>query len=141
MLLRRWSRYAAFMKLAMNLLPIRVMTFNIFHSDLEEDEIEHFSDIWANRADFSVKTVMRYAPDVICLQEFTRHIHGDTYERQFPEYGSIVTDDHGESIGTVIFWRSARFECLDSGTFWLGPNPEERAAAWGAGDPLTAFST
>ena len=45
---------------------LRVMTLNNFNS-VPPDEIECFSDVWANRAAFNVATLKRYDPDIIGL--------------------------------------------------------------------------
>ena len=48
---------------------LRVMSFNVFTTLLAGDEIEHPSDVWADRADLNVRTIRRYAPDLIGVQE------------------------------------------------------------------------
>ncbi len=113
---------------------VRVMTFNIFLTTLPPDDIQFFSDIWSNRADFNVATINRYNPDVIGFQEFDLG-HWATYREQLANYIPYGVD---ENLGTVIFWKADRFERLDSGFFWLGDHPNERKADWGAEDPLSA---
>lgn len=87
---------------------LRLMTLNNFNT-VAEDEIEHFSDIWANRADFNVKTLKRYRPDVIGLQEF-EPIHWVTYQQALPEYEALLSNPNG--AGTAILWQRERFELL-----------------------------
>jgi endonuclease/exonuclease/phosphatase family metal-dependent hydrolase len=84
------------------------MTLNNFNT-VPEGEIEYFSDIWANRADFNVKTLKRYASDVIGLQEF-EPIHWATYQQDLPEYEALISNANGE--GTAILWQRERFELL-----------------------------
>jgi endonuclease/exonuclease/phosphatase family metal-dependent hydrolase len=116
-------------------LPVaRVMSFNIFNTLPPEEEIQYFSDIWANRADFNVATIKRYEPDIIGFQEFCPE-HWNTYRAQFPEYQHYAAD---LNVGTVIFWKASRFERRDAGMFWLGENIHERKAAWGSADALCA---
>ena len=35
---------------------IRAMSFNVFNT-LPDSEVEYFSDVWTNRAEFNVKTI------------------------------------------------------------------------------------
>jgi endonuclease/exonuclease/phosphatase family metal-dependent hydrolase len=91
------------------------MTFNIFNT-VPDDEIEHFSDHWANRAAFNVKTIKRYDPDLIGFQEF-EPVHRATYRETLPDYAHAIGNEAGE--GTTIFWKAARFELVDSGVLSL----------------------
>jgi endonuclease/exonuclease/phosphatase family metal-dependent hydrolase len=113
---------------------LRVMTFNIFLTTLPSEEIQFFSDVWANRADFNVATIKRYNPDIIGFQEFDAG-HWATYNKHLADYANYGVQ---EAIGTVIFWKSARFSCTDCGYFWLGDDPAQQQADWGAEDPLSA---
>lgn len=90
---------------------IRVMTLNNFNT-IPEADIEYFSDIWANRAAFNVKTIRRYNPDVIGLQEF-EPIHWDTYQQDLGDYTGVIANPSGES--TAILWKAARFDLLAHG--------------------------
>ena len=116
---------------------LRVMSFNVFITTLAGDEVEHPSDVWADRKDLNVRTIRRYAPDLIGFQEVDEG-HRAAYAEHLADYESLTTDTRGEEIGTAIYWKAERFERLASGVFYLGPNPDERAPAWGAEDPLTA---
>jgi endonuclease/exonuclease/phosphatase family metal-dependent hydrolase len=113
---------------------LRLMTFNIFLTTLPADEIEFFSDVWANRSAFNVATIRRYRPDVIGFQEFD-HGHWQTYQTELADYAQYGAD---EATGTPIFWKADRFEKIDTEHFWLGDDPLVKIAAWGAEDPLSA---
>lgn len=117
------------------LAHIRVMTFNIFQSPLQEEDIQFFSDVWANRADFNVATIKRYKPDIIGFQEFCPD-HWQTYREQLSEYLAYGVE---LEAGNVIFWKPSRFERIANGFFWLGDNPHERKPDWGAEDPMSAM--
>lgn len=94
---------------------IRVMTLNNFNT-IPEADIEYFSDVWANRAAFNVKTLKRYNPDVIGFQEFESE-HWTTYQQELTGYDHILPTAHGE--GTAIFWKAERFDLLDRGFIGL----------------------
>ncbi len=115
---------------------LRVMSFNVFLTTLAEDEIEHPSDIWADRADLNVRTIRRYAPDLIGIQELDAG-HRATYAAHLADYQGIAVDDRGEDVAAV-FWRADRFEEIAHGTFFLGGNPAARVPDWGSEDPLDA---
>jgi endonuclease/exonuclease/phosphatase family metal-dependent hydrolase len=94
---------------------IRVMTLNNFNT-IPEAEVEYFSDLWANRAAFNVKTLKRYDPDLIGFQEFEPE-HWAAYRRELTGYAHALTNESGE--GTAILWKSERFVLLDQGALWL----------------------
>ena len=94
---------------------LRVMTLNNFNT-LPETEIEYFSDLWANRSAFNVKTLKRYAPDLIGFQEF-EPVHWATYQQELSGYDHVIENENGE--GTAILWKADRFERLDHGFIQL----------------------
>jgi endonuclease/exonuclease/phosphatase family metal-dependent hydrolase len=94
---------------------LRVMTLNNFNT-ISEEYIEHFSDVWANRAAFNVKTIKRYRPDVIGFQEFEPE-HWATYRQELTGYGHAIANENGE--GMAILWSEERFDLLDHGFIWL----------------------
>jgi endonuclease/exonuclease/phosphatase family metal-dependent hydrolase len=94
---------------------VRVMTLNNLNA-IPEADIEYFSDVWANRAAFNVKTLKRYAPDVIGFQEF-EPVHWATYQQELREYRHAIANESGE--GTAILWKAQRFDLLAQGFIWL----------------------
>jgi endonuclease/exonuclease/phosphatase family metal-dependent hydrolase len=94
---------------------IRIMTLNNFNT-IPAEEIEYFSDLWENRSLFNVRTIKRYAPDLIGFQEFEPE-HRATYLQELGDYEQYVGHESGE--GTAILWKRTRFELLDQGVRWL----------------------
>jgi endonuclease/exonuclease/phosphatase family metal-dependent hydrolase len=90
---------------------LRVMTLNNFNS-IPADEIEFYSDVWANRAAFNVKILKRFDPDIIGLQEFEPE-HWATYQQELDAYQGAIANEQGE--GTAILWKADRFDLLASG--------------------------
>lgn len=115
---------------------LRVMSFNVFLTTLGDDEIQHPSDIWADRADLNLRTIRRYAPDLIGVQELDAS-HRATYETQLDGYDAITVDERDADVAAII-WRKDRFEALGHGTFFFGSDPTARVPDWGAEDPLDA---
>ena len=82
---------------------------------------------WYKRAKYYLENIEVVKPDILGAQEvqpaqyefLTEHLEG---------YGSVVgyRDDRGSrSESCPIFYSEARFELLDSGTFWLSDTPDE----------------
>lgn len=94
---------------------IRLMSLNNLNT-IPTEYIEHFSDVWANRAAFNVRTLKRYDPDLIGFQEFEPE-HWATYQQELPGYDHAIANPTGE--GTAILWKAGRFELLDEGFLWL----------------------
>ena len=114
---------------------IRVMSFNIFLTELQEDEIESFSDVWANRSDFNVRTIKRYRPDVIGFQELDQG-HLATYGEQLSDYSHAIAGAHARNISNAIFWKTERWQPRDAGVFWLSRTPDVPGSDWGVEYPL-----
>ena len=81
---------------------------------------------WWKRAQYYLENIKTVAPDILGAQEvqkgqyefLTEHLKG---------YASVVgyRDDRGARAESCpIFYNEARFECLDSGTFWLSDTPD-----------------
>jgi endonuclease/exonuclease/phosphatase family metal-dependent hydrolase len=113
---------------------VRVMTFNIQGENwCTEGEYS-----WGNRANLVVETVLRASPDVVGFQEIDTQSYASLREM-------LVGYKHmpGEWVaGTrtpgwcTIFWRTAVFEPLNSGTFWLSDTPDEPSLSWDVEYPL-----
>ncbi len=120
------------------MLPIRVMTFNIFSpGDLEEgDELppEELPNSWADRAALNVRTIKKYDPDLIGFQEVER-AKLETYREALGEYSFV--DRSGDEDVPTIFWKRGRFELLEGGQFWLSGTPDECSSDWGVPEPLS----
>jgi endonuclease/exonuclease/phosphatase family metal-dependent hydrolase len=100
---------------------VRVMSFNLRYGTANDGE-----NRWENRRDFLVETVAAFDPDLLGTQEtlafqkeyLTEHLQGYTAFGIGRERG----DDSGEM--TAILYRTARFEKVDGGHFWLSETPD-----------------
>jgi endonuclease/exonuclease/phosphatase family metal-dependent hydrolase len=114
---------------------IRAMTFNI-RLDLESDG----ANAWPHRRQLVAALIRHEAPDLLGTQEVI--VHQKRYlEEQFPGYTFVgVGRDDGAEGGefSPLAWRTARFEMLDSGTFWLSPTPDVPSKGWDAALPRIA---
>ncbi len=100
---------------------INVMSFNIRY-DNPEDSMNN----WQYRKDRAATAIKFYDADIIGTQEVLANQLADLKER-LPEYTAIgVGRDDGKEDGefNALFFRTNRFEMLESGTFWLSETPE-----------------
>ncbi len=82
---------------------------------------------WWKRAQYYLENIKTVAPDILGAQE----VQAGQYEfltAHLTGYGSVVAyrDEKGaRSESCPIFYSEARFELLDSGTFWLSDTPDK----------------
>jgi endonuclease/exonuclease/phosphatase family metal-dependent hydrolase len=116
---------------------IRVMSFNIFSPGPLEpgDELppEELPNDWEARAPLNVRTIQRYAPDLIGFQEMEQ-AKLETYQQHLTAYRCTSGSD--EDLPT-IFWREETLQVVEAGRFWLSSTPDERVPDWGVPYPLT----
>ena len=89
---------------------------------------------WSGRRDACAGVFRRIGADLVGGQEFTARMLDDLAE-DLPEYRSVgVGRDDGRRAGefTPVFYRQDRMELLDSGTFWLAPDPATAGLGWNA---------
>lgn len=108
---------------------ITVMTFNLRGSFFEIDG----ENYWPHRADLNVRTVTKYNPDLIGFQEFQTG-NQETYASVLSDYdhemGPVTIDNSEFGMWNPIYWKKARFERLDSGSFYLSETPDEWSLSW-----------
>ena len=107
---------------------LRVVTFNV-RWDAPEDEYR-----WEQRRSRSVPMLRDWAPDVLGLQE-PLHSQVQQIAEGLPEYTVVgVGREDGKQAGEFcpIFYRIARFDLKESGTFWLSETPSiPGSTGWG----------
>jgi endonuclease/exonuclease/phosphatase family metal-dependent hydrolase len=112
--------------------PLRVMTWNIRY-DNPGDGVH----AWPDRREELVSYVGAQRVDVLCIQEGLQH------QVQFLKSGMAGFDvrgvgrDDGKEKGeyAAIYFRTSRFVCKESGTFWLSPTPDIPSKGWDAALP------
>ena len=102
--------------------PIRVLTFNIFCRMCSHPDSGY--EPWDARVPHLVEVMQRYQPDLIGLQETGTQADLNDLLAWNP---SLVV--HTWRAGPLVYadaalaYDATRFEPLDSGWFWLNPNP------------------
>jgi len=115
---------------------LRVVTFNVLCSMCPKAE----NDPWKDRVPHLQALIKEYDADILGVQELVpRELAigtkgGDepglmvaTHPVYVSLYWQATTTDASFSTypDAVIYLRKSRFEVLDSGTYWLGPKPDE----------------
>ena len=108
---------------------ITVMSTNVrFYNPLD-----FLKQSWFYRASLIIDDVNAVKPDIIGFQEAT-FIHYNYLTKSMPGYASEMAyrDDFILSEGCPIFYRTDKFELVDSGSFWLSETPEVMSKDWGS---------
>ena len=92
-----------------------------------------FEKSWFYRADLIIADVNNVKPDIIGFQEVSP-LHYGYLQRAMPDYESEIMyrDNWILSEGCPIFYRTDKYEKLDSGSFWLSETPDVMSKGWGA---------
>lgn len=92
-----------------------------------------FTKSWFYRSDLIAEDIEGVHPDIIGFQEAT-FVHYGYLQKIMKGYDSEMAyrDNFVLSEGCPIFWRTDRFEKLDSGSFWLSETPEVMSKDWGS---------
>lgn len=117
----------------------KIMTCNIRITGLPDDAA--FPErIWKNRRDVSVNTILSKNPDIFCMQEVIYDSY-KYFKEKFKDYTSYgfagpemdpFTSGYHFIGKNVIFFRTARFELVGSGCYWLSETPlVAGSSSWG----------
>jgi endonuclease/exonuclease/phosphatase family metal-dependent hydrolase len=115
---------------------LRVITFN-----LRVRTILDGSNIWDRRRDLVVERVRSFDPDLLGTQEGLDSMETFLCERldDYTFFGAGRRDGKRRGEMSAVFFKTARFEMLDGGHFWLSTTPEKPGSrGWGALFPRMA---
>ena len=115
---------------------VRVMSFNIRYGTANDGD-----NHWSKRKEFLVATIAAFGPDLLGTQE-TLADQRDFIKANLSGYEAFgVGRDDGKDRGEMaaLFYRTARFEKLDGGHFWLSGTPDTVGSkGWDAALPRIA---
>jgi len=100
---------------------LRVMTFNLRYATANDGE-----DAWPKRHDLLLRTIQAFDPDLLGTQE-ALEVQVAYLSEHLSGYQAVgVGRDDGKRKGefSAVLFKTARFELLDSGTFWLSETPD-----------------
>jgi len=109
-----------------------VMTFNVRYANPDDGD-----DAWERRTELVFDVIRRHAPDLVGLQE-ALPVQLDELRVAFPEYRFLGQGREGGRRGehSALMVRDERLEVVESGDFWLSPNPDEVGSrGWDAALP------
>ena len=108
---------------------IRIMSCNVRYLELRDTGKKS----WFFRADKLVADIAKQAPGVIGFQEVTKWQYKYLVD-SLPGYGSLITyrDEKKLSEGCPVFYNTALYAPVDTGSFWLSETPEVMSKDWGA---------
>jgi endonuclease/exonuclease/phosphatase family metal-dependent hydrolase len=100
---------------------LRVMSYNVRLSAAADGD-----DAWPKRTELFFAPLAAFAPDLVGFQEVLADQHDAIIARLGELAFSGVARNDGKRSGewSLVGYRRARFELLDSGTFWLSETPE-----------------
>ncbi|MCA9596575.1 MAG: endonuclease/exonuclease/phosphatase family protein [Myxococcales bacterium] len=103
--------------------PATVMTFNVMCSICGSSDF----DPWEKRLAYFGDIFERYDPDLVGIQELTPI--GDEVAQVQAELSGhsavyFAPEDALPYPDATIFYRTSRYELLDSGEYWLSPTPD-----------------
>jgi endonuclease/exonuclease/phosphatase family metal-dependent hydrolase len=110
----------------------KVCTFNIRFEN-PNDGVHQ----WENRKSAALNFIKIEQPDVIGMQEVL-HSQIEFFNEFLPSYQKVgVARDDGKMKGeySPLYYNKQVYELIDSGTFWLSPEPKIPAKAWDAALP------
>jgi endonuclease/exonuclease/phosphatase family metal-dependent hydrolase len=112
--------------------PLRVMSYNI-RIDVASD-----TPRWAERKAPMVKQIAFLAPDILGVQEAQQTAVADLAVQLtgYTHYG-LGRDDGKVGETTTLFWRTERFEAVQSSTEWCSRTPRTPGKDYDAAYPRT----
>lgn len=114
----------------------RAMSYNIRYANPKDGD-----NVWANRKAMVARVIRFQRADLVGLQEALKSQIEDL-EKELPEFRWIGVGRSDGKVGgefTPIFYRAARFELVESGTFWLSKTPDVAGSVgWDAALPRIA---
>lgn len=116
--------------------PVRVMSFNVRYGTAADGD-----DAWSRRRHAVIDVIREFDPDILGLQEVLA-FQRDELAAALPGYEAVAAGrDDGRDTGemTPVVFRSARFERLAAGHFWLAATPDVAGSrGWDAALPRIA---
>ena len=114
-------------------VDLQVMSFNVMYGSTTIESLsKRFRDgkttanflPWSKRIPEIQARIADYSPDLLGLQEMESNADINAIA-PLNQYSLVSYQLGGFQYGdAALLFKSARFELLDSGQFWLGPNPE-----------------
>ena len=115
--------------------PLKAMTFNVRLASAADGD-----NVWTKRSDLALKVIQDEVPAVLGVQEAQR-VQMDFLAENLPDYMSVGVGREADGGGefSALFFKRARFDLSDAGTFWLSDTPTVPGSrTWGNSLPRIA---
>jgi len=109
-------------------------SFIVASFNLRYDNPRDTGNLWVNRAPIVASLIQFHEFDVFGTQEGLRN-QLDDIKTALPEYAYFGAGrDDGQAKGehSAIFYKTAKFNLLKSGNFWMSTTPEKPGPGWDA---------
>lgn len=113
---------------------VQGQSFIVGSFNLRYDNPRDSGNLWVNRAPIVASLIRFHDFDVLGTQEGLRN-QLDDIKKTLPEYaffGAGREDGQAKGEHSAIFYKTATFNLLKSGNFWLSPTPEKPGPGWDA---------
>lgn len=117
-----------------DLKPQNPSSFNAISYNIRMNTPDDGVNAWPLRKNKVIGLLKFHQPDLFGIQEALPEQMTDLASG-LPDFNHIgVGRDDGKSLGEhmAVFYRTSRFEKLESGTFWLSPTPDNPGLGWDA---------
>lgn len=114
--------------------PQNTNSFNVMTYNIRMNTPDDGVNAWPLRKDKVTGLLRFHQPDIFGVQEALLEQMQDI-EAGLPDFDHVgVGRDDGKTQGETmaVFFRKARFEKLEDGTFWLSETPEKSGIGWDA---------
>lgn len=113
---------------------VQGQSFIVGSFNLRYDNPRDSGNLWVNRAPIVASLIGFHGFDVLGTQEGLRN-QLDDIKKALPEYtyfGAGRDDGQAKGEHSAIFYKTATFNLLKSGNFWLSATPEKPGPGWDA---------
>ena len=106
---------------------ITIVNANIRGFDQDDKGNTH----WFVRAPLLVQTLQKAAPDVLAMEEVSK-VQYTYLKKSLNGYGCEIMypDDGAFAGGVALFYNTAKFSLVKTGSFWISETPEQRSLGW-----------
>jgi endonuclease/exonuclease/phosphatase family metal-dependent hydrolase len=108
--------------------------FSVMSYNIKLDYPKEGDNSWTNRKPFFINQLKFFEADVIGVQEAMPNQMKDI-DSLLPSYSFVgVGRDDGKEEGeySAVFYKTEKFNVVESNTFWLSPTPERVSMGWDA---------
>lgn len=118
--------------------PFSIWSYNIL-TETQDYKVAKANG-WDTRKELLVKQIQTASPDIVCFQEVTANMNS-YLSKKMPEYDvSFQTKSTSPTASHLsIFYKSDRYDLIDSGKFWLSDTPLKESKSFGTDKRICAW--